>query len=251
MAPQAGYDFMIQGMCGIMDLTGDPAGEPQKVGVAWIDIFTGLYGVIGILSALRERDQSGLGQQVDLALLDSGVAVLANQAMNYLASGTAPRRLGNAHPNIVPYQVFPAADGHLIIACGNDRQFASLCTVLGLGPLGADPAFATNSVRVANREDLCARIAGATARFARQDLIDRLAAAGVPAGPINNVAEALNEPQIEARGLRIAPEGIPGLRTPILFSRSPLELDRASPALGSGAGEFSERGGGATPSTSG
>ena len=125
-AAQLGYDFLIQGMSGIMNLTGDPAGEPQKVGVAWIDVFTGLYGVIGVLAALAERERSGLGQHVDLSLFDTGVAVLANQAMNYLVGGKVPRRLGNAHPNIVPYQVFPASDGHVIVACGNDRQFAAL-----------------------------------------------------------------------------------------------------------------------------
>lgn len=150
-ATQPGYDFLVQGMSGIMDLTGEPGGEPQKVGVAWIDIFTGLYGVIGIQAALAERERSGKGQHVDLSLLDVGVAVLANQAMNYLIGGTVPQRLGNAHPNIVPYQVFPASDGHLIIACGNDRQFAALCQALDLGDLAADPAFATNAARVGNR----------------------------------------------------------------------------------------------------
>ena len=234
LAARPGYDFLIQGMCGIMDLTGDPEGEPQKVGVAWIDVFTGLYGVIGIQAALAERVRSGRGQHVDLALLDCGVAVLANQAMNYLASGTAPRRMGNAHPNIVPYQVFPAADGHLIITCGNDRQFAALCRVLGLEALSVDPAYAANPARVSNRSALCGIIAQATAARPKGVLIAALERAGVPAGPINTVAEALEEPQVKARGLRIAPEGIPGLRTPIGFSRSPLALDAASPVLGSG-----------------
>lgn len=230
-ATQPGYDFLIQGMCGIMDLTGEPDGEPQKVGVAWIDIFTGLYGVIGIQAALAERERSGRGQQVDLSLLDVGVAVLANQAMNHLIGGTVPRRLGNAHPNIVPYQVFPASDGHLIIACGNDRQFAGLCRALALGPLDGDPAYATNPARVENREALCALIAGATSARTRAEAIAALESAGVPAGPINSVADALAEPQVIARGLRIAPEGIPGLRTPIRFSRSELVLDRAAPML--------------------
>ena len=155
-AGQAGYDFLIQGMSGIMDLTGDPEGEPQKVGVAWIDIFTGLYGVIGVQAALAERLKSGKGQHVDLALFDVGVAVLANQATNFLASGVPPHRLGNAHPNIVPYQVFPAADGHVVIACGNDRQFRALCAALGLQTLAADPRAATNPARVANRVEICA-----------------------------------------------------------------------------------------------
>jgi len=230
-AGQPGYDFLIQGMCGIMDLTGEPDGEPQKVGVAWIDIFTGLYGVIGIQAALAERERSGKGQRVDLSLLDTGVAVLANQAMNQMIGGATPRRLGNAHPNIVPYQLFPAADGHVIIACGNDRQFAGLCRALGLEGLADDPAYSTNPARVANRERLCPMIAEATARLPRAAIIAAMEAAGVPAGPINSVADALAEPQIEARGLKIAPEGIPGLRTPITFSRSELVLDRAAPML--------------------
>lgn len=237
-AAQPGYDFLIQGMCGIMDLTGDPQGEPQKVGVAWIDIFTGLYGVIAVQAALAERARSGRGQHVDLSLLDSGVAVLANQATNFLLGGVEPRRLGNAHPNIVPYQVFPAADGHLIIACGNDRQFASLCRVLGLEDLATDPDFATNPARVAHREELTALLSDVTTTRLRADLIAALEDAGVPGGPINSVSEALAEPQLVARGLQIAPEGIPGLRTPIQFSRSGLETDRAAPALGSGSWSF-------------
>lgn len=231
-AGQPGYDFMIQGMCGIMDLTGEPEGEPQKVGVAWIDIFTGLYGVIGIQAALAERERSGLGQQVDLSLLDAGVAVLANQAANHLLGGLVPRRLGNAHPNIVPYQVFPASDGHLIIACGNDRQFRALCGVLGLGALADDPAFATNPARVVHRDDLCARIAARTEGCTKAALIGDLGAAGVPCGPINTVPEALADPQIAARALVIRPEGIAGLRSPLRFSRSPLVTDRAAPRLG-------------------
>ena len=230
-ASQPGYDFLIQGMCGIMDLTGEPDGEPQKVGVAWIDIFTGLYGVIGIQAALAERERSGRGQRVDLSLLDTGVAVLANQAMNQMIGGVTPRRLGNAHPNIVPYQVFPAADGHVIIACGNDRQFRGLCRALGLEGLADDLDYATNPARVANRAALCPLIAEATARLPRAGIIAALEQAGVPAGPINSVADALAEPQIEARGLKIAPEGIPGLRTPIAFSRSELVLDKAAPML--------------------
>lgn len=236
-ATQPGYDFLIQGMCGIMDLTGEPGAEPQKVGVAWIDIFTGLYGVIGIQAALAERERSGLGQRVDLSLLDVGVAVLANQAMNYLVGGTVPSRLGNAHPNIVPYQVFPAADGHVIVACGNDRQFAGLCRALALGPLATDTAYATNPARVTNRAVLCPLIAAATSARSRADIIAALEREGVPVGPINSVADALAEPQVIARGLRIAPEGIPGLRTPIAFSRSALVLDRAAPMLGQGLSE--------------
>ncbi|MGR6467603.1 CaiB/BaiF CoA transferase family protein [Rhizobium sp. PAMB 3182] len=237
-AATAGYDFLIQGMCGIMDLTGEPQGEPQKVGVAWIDIFTGLYGVIGIQAALAERERSGLGQHVDLSLLDVGVAVLANQAMNFLAGGKVPHRMGNAHPNIVPYQVFPAADGHLIIACGNDRQFAALCRMLGLDGLAADPAYATNPARVENRVALAAMISEKTLARTKDELIAALEAAGVPGGPINTVAEAIGDKQIAARGLKIEPEGLPGLRTPIQLSRSPMALDKAAPALGAGEWGF-------------
>ncbi len=238
-AAQPGYDFLVQGMCGIMDLTGPADGEPQKIGVAWIDILTGLYGVIGVQAALAERARSGRGQQVDMSLLDCGVGVLANQAMNCLLGGTVPHRLGNAHPNIVPYQVFPASDGHFIIACGNDRQFVALCALLGLPEVAADPDYATNAGRVAHREALCARISGATACRPKAEIIAAMEAAGVPGGPINDVAEALAEPQVQARGMAIAPEGIAGLRTPIHFSRSGLALDRASPALGDGEWRFS------------
>jgi len=237
-AKQPGYDALIQGMCGIMDLTGDPEGEPQKVGVAWVDIFTGLYGVIGIQAALAERARSGRGQHVDLSLLDCGVAVLANQAANFLLGGTVPRRLGNAHPNIAPYQVFAAADGHVIIACGNDRQFRALCGALDLQALAGDPAFATNPDRVANRNALCQRITEATMQRGKAAVIAALEAAGVPCGPINTVAEALADPQVIARDMVIAPEGIAGLRTPIRFSRSPLITERASPCLGQGDWQF-------------
>lgn len=233
-AAQAGYDFLIQGMSGIMDLTGSPEGVPQKVGVAWIDIFTGLYGTIGVQAALAERERSGRGQQIDVSLLDVGVAVLANQAMNYLVSGVSPTRLGNAHPNIVPYQVFGVADGHVIVACGNDRQFAALCGALGLDDLAGDPRAATNPDRVDSREWVCSRLAEAMAGWTKMGLIGALEAAGVPCGPINTVAEALAEPQIAHRGMRIAPEGVPGLRTPLGFSRSGLALEKAAPVLGSG-----------------
>ncbi|AEQ50402.1 CaiB/BaiF CoA transferase family protein [Pelagibacterium halotolerans] len=234
-ASQPGYDFLIQGMSGIMDLTGDPEGEPQKVGVAWIDVFTGLYGVIGVQAALAERQRSGSGQHIDLSLLDVGVAVLANQAMNYLVSGKSPSRMGNAHPNIVPYQVFPVVDGHVIIACGNDRQFQSLCSVLKLVTLATDPRAMTNSDRVTNRSMVADLLAEAIRPWRKADLIEALEIVGVPCGPINTVAEALAEPQVTARGLKITPEDIPGLRTPLSFSRSPLSLERAAPALGGGA----------------
>lgn len=231
-AKQPGYDFLIQGMCGIMDLTGDPEGEPQKVGVAWIDVFTGLYGVIGIQAALAERSRSGLGQHVDLSLLDCGVGVLANQATNFLLGGETPTRLGNAHPNIVPYQVFPAQDGHLIIACGNDRQFVALCKSLGLADLAIDARFSTNPDRVANRSALIEILTEKTSALPKSELIATLETSGVPVGPINSVREALEEPQVMSRKMQIAPEGIAGLRTPIVFSRSKLQLDHAAPTLG-------------------
>ena len=239
-AKQPGYDFLIQGMCGIMDLTGDPAGEPQKIGVAWIDIFTGLYGVIGVQAALAERERSGKGQHVDLSLLDAGVGVLANQAMNFLLGGQVPHRLGNAHPSIVPYQVFPAADGHFIVACGNDRQFRALCGILGLD-LADDPDFATNAARVGNRDRLAALISEKTGARPKAELIAAMEAGGVPGGPINTVQEALADPQIVARGMQIAPEGLAGLRSPVRFSRSDLAVDKAAPALGDGAWRFSDR----------
>ncbi|SFC23830.1 CaiB/BaiF CoA transferase family protein [Tropicimonas isoalkanivorans] len=243
-AMQPGYDFLIQGMCGIMDLTGEPDGAPQKVGVAWIDVFTGLYGVIAVQAALAERDRSGRGQHVDLSLLDCGVGVLANQATNFMLGNFVPTRLGNAHPNIVPYQVFEASDGHLIIACGNDRQFRALCGVLGLDTLADTPAYASNPARVENRAALVAMISERTRARPRSDLIAACDRSGVPAGPINSVAEALTEPQVAARGLQIAPEGIAGLRTPIRFSRSALSLTRAAPSLGTGSWSFSTTDGG-------
>jgi len=228
-ASRPGYDFMIQGMSGIMSLTGEPDGQPQKIGVAFADIFSGLYGVIGIQAALADRAVTGLGQQVDISLLDSMTAVLANQAMNYLASGNSPSRLGNAHPNIVPYQVFAVADGHIIIACGNDRQFQSLCKVLGLSDIASDPANASNAGRVANRDALTKALQEALATWTKADCLSTMEQAVVPAGPIHTVEEALTDPQILARNLQIVPEGIPGLRTPLKFSRSELVLDKAAP----------------------
>ncbi|PLX39098.1 MAG: CoA transferase [Hyphomicrobiales bacterium] len=237
-AQRAGYDFMIQGMGGIMDLTGAPDGEPMKVGVAFADIFTGLYGVIGVLAALRHRDATGEGQHVDMSLLDAQVGVLANQALNYLASGKAPTRMGNSHPNIVPYQVFPASDGHLIIAVGSDAQFVKLCAILGTDPLATDPAFATNAARVKNRDALVEQLAEKTATFTRDDLLAKLAAAHVPAGPINSVSDVFDDPQVIHRGMRVdlpAADGsstVPGVRTPITLSETPLSYRHAAPTLG-------------------
>jgi crotonobetainyl-CoA:carnitine CoA-transferase CaiB-like acyl-CoA transferase len=235
-AHRAGYDFIVQGMSGIMDLTGDPAGEPQKIGVAFADIFTGLYAVIAIQAALAMRERTGRGQHIDMALMDVMTGVLANQAMNYLVSGVAPTRLGNAHPNIAPYAAYPTADGWLILAVGNDGQFRRFCAIAGLDDMADDPRFATNPARVANRDALTARITEATRRFSRDTLLARLEAEGVPAGPINTVAQAFADPQIVHRGmaLSIPREGgtaVPGVRTPIRFSDADLALDKAAPPL--------------------
>ncbi len=237
-AHQPGYDFMVQGMCGLMNITGDPAHEPQKIGVALVDIVTGLYGVIGVQAALAARERSGKGQHVDLSLLDCGAGVLANQAMNWLLGDIVPQRMGNAHPNIAPYQVFAARDGHLILACGNDRQFQGVCRVLGLDDLADNPDFATNPARVANRALLTQYLSSPMLARDRDEVLAAFEAAGVPAGPINDVSEALADSQIRHRGLQIAPEGVPGLKTPIAFSESELALTRSAPLLGAGKWAF-------------
>jgi crotonobetainyl-CoA:carnitine CoA-transferase CaiB-like acyl-CoA transferase len=224
-------------MGGIMDLTGDPSGEPQKTGVAFADLFTGLYAVIAIQAALRHRDTAGAGQWIDMALLDAQVSVLANQALNYLASGQTPRRLGNAHPNIVPYQLFPVADGSVSIGAGNDRQFRACVGVLGLPHLADDPRYATNEARVKNRASLASVMSTATATFTRDALLAELESAGVPAGPINSVADVFADPQVVHRQLRLdlprAGGGtVPTVRTPIVMSETPLAYERPSPRLG-------------------
>lgn len=236
-AGRPGYDFVIQGMGGIMDLTGAPDGEPMKSGVAFADIFAGLYAVIGIQAALAYRDRTGKGQQIDMALLDCQVGVLANQAMNYLVTGVSPHRLGNAHPNIVPYQSFAVSDGYVIVAVGNDSQFRNLVAVLGAGDLADDPDYATNQARVAHRETLVPILAALAARFTAADLIDRLEAAGVPVGPINSLEQVFADPQVVHRGMRLdLPRGdgstVPSVRSPIRMSESPLAYERASPLLG-------------------
>lgn len=236
-AERAGYDFMIQGMGGIMDLTGEPDRESQKIGVAFADIFTGLYSVIGIQSALIMRERTGKGQHIDMSLFDCMSAVLANQAMNYLASGISPKRMGNAHPNIAPYQTLPVSDGYFIIACGNDGQFAKLTALLGIGELASDSRFLSNSSRVANRDMLTALLEERTKQWLRDDLLAALAKAGVPAGPINTVADVFADPQFIARNMKIDPDGVPGLRTPIRFSDAELKLDKRSPNLGEHSSE--------------
>lgn len=229
---RAGYDFMIQGMSGIMDLTGETDGQPQKVGVAFADIFSGLYSVIAIQSALHMRQRTGLGQHIDMALFDCMTGVLANQAMNYLASGISPTRMGNKHPNIAPYQTFATSDGHLIVAVGNDSQFARLCKLLSLETLSDDERFNSNQHRIRHRDELDVLLSAKILTWKRDDLLAALEEAVVPAGPINSVADTFADPQFVARGMQIKPEGVPGMRTPIKFSDATLATDRRSPKLG-------------------
>ena len=238
-APRAGYDLMAQGIGGFMALTGTADGEPTRAGVPVSDIFTGVYSVIGILAALQRRERTGKGGYVDTALVDSTVGVLANQAMNYLASGVAPKRIGNAHPNIVPYQVFPVSDGHAIIACGNDSQFARLIALLGAPEMAQDERYRTNAGRVVNRGTLIPHMFEMTAKISRADLLAKLEAAGVPGGPINTLEDVFADPQVLARKMRIdlpskfAKGGaIPGVRSPITINGVRMAADRAPPVLG-------------------
>jgi crotonobetainyl-CoA:carnitine CoA-transferase CaiB-like acyl-CoA transferase len=244
-AARAGYDLMAQGIGGFMDLTGTPDGEPTRAGVPVSDIFTGVYSVVGILAALARREKTGKGGYVDTALVDSTVGVLANQAMNYLASGVAPKRIGNAHPNIVPYQVFPVADGHIIIATGNDSQYGKLVTVLGEPELASNPAYLVNKDRLKNRTALIAHLMTLTAKFKRDDLLAKLEAVGVPAGPINALDQVFEDPQVKHRGMKIAPKtayakggAIPGVRTPIVLDGAPMAAERPAPRLGEHTAEI-------------
>jgi crotonobetainyl-CoA:carnitine CoA-transferase CaiB-like acyl-CoA transferase len=237
-AKRAGYDFLIQGMSGVMDITGEPDGPPQKAGIAISDLFTGLYGVIAIEAALIVRERSGRGQLLDLSLFDSMSTMLANQAMNYLASGQSPKRMGNAHINLAPYQTLPVADGWLIVAVGNDGQFARLCGVLGLETVAVDPRFSTNPGRVTNRVEMERRLVEKTRPWRRDDLLSALERAVVPAGPINTIGDLFDDPQFKARGMRIEPQGTPGIRSPIVMSDNPLALDRRSPRLGEHSAEI-------------
>jgi len=240
-APRAGYDFLIQGMGGLMSITGradseDGAG-PQKVGVALTDIMTGLYATIAVQAALAERERSGLGQYIDLALLDVQVACLANQASNYLAGSVVPARMGNAHPNIVPYQDFPTADGDMILAIGNDGQFARFCAIAGHAEWASDPRYATNPQRVANRATLIPLLRRATVERTTHDWIDALEAAHVPCGPINRIDEVFADPQVRSRGLRIelphATAGrVPLVANPIRMTGSPVAYRWPPPLLG-------------------
>jgi crotonobetainyl-CoA:carnitine CoA-transferase CaiB-like acyl-CoA transferase len=240
-AQRAGYDFMIQGLGGLMSLTGRGEGEegagPVKVGVALTDILTGLYASTAVLGALAHREQSGIGQHIDMALLDVQVACLANQAMNYLTTGVAPRRLGNAHPNIVPYQDFPTADGDFILTVGNDGQFRKFCEVAGHAEWAADPRFASNSARVAHRDVLIPLIRQATVFRSTAEWIAALEPAGVPCGPINDLAQVFADPQVIARGLKVElphplAGTVPGVASPLRLSATPVEYRNAPPLLG-------------------
>ncbi|WP_299937309.1 CaiB/BaiF CoA-transferase family protein [uncultured Pelagimonas sp.] len=231
-AHRAGYDYIIQGMSGFMSITGDPDGQPQRAGVAITDLFTGLYSVSGILSALYQRERTGKGQHIDMALLDCAVSAMANQSLNYLSTGTPPGRTGNYHPNLTPYQVFDCADGHIIIATGNDGQYQRLCGLLGLDDMATDPDYLKNADRVANRDAMIARLSAATATMTKADLLSACEAQGVPAGPINDMADVFDDPQVQARGMQITPDGIAGVRSPFKFSDAELVLDRSAPKLG-------------------
>lgn len=238
-APRAGYDFLIQGMGGAMSITGDADGQPTKTGFAIADIFTGLYATIAVLAALNRRRETGTGGVVDCALLDTQVAVNANQALNYLVSGKVPGRMGNAHPNLVPYEVFPVADGHIIIATGNDGQYRKLCAVLGRPDLSTHPDYIDNKGRVTNRAVLIPLIGSLTITFTKADLIAKLEAESVPAGPINRMDDVFADPQVIFRGMRLdlaapaaAAGSIPTVRSPILLDGVAQVSTRPSPACG-------------------
>jgi crotonobetainyl-CoA:carnitine CoA-transferase CaiB-like acyl-CoA transferase len=244
-AKRAGYDLMAQGMGGMMDLTGMADGPPTRVGVAISDVFTGCYSVIGILAALAEREKTGKGCYVDCALVDSTVGVLANQALNYLVSGDVPKRIGNSHPNIVPYQEFPVADGHVIVATGNDNQYVKFCNVLGTLELAQNPAYKDNVGRLSHRNELVEKLSALTKKMKRDDLLAKLEAQGVPAGPINNLEQVFNDPQVVYRGMKLnlpsaaAKSGtIPGVRTPIVMDGWKAASERPSPRLGEHTAEI-------------
>ncbi len=249
-AKRAGYDFMIQGLGGLMSLTGRPEGDegagPVKVGVALTDILTGLYSTVAILAALAHRQEGGAGQHIDMALLDVQVACLANQAMNYLTTGVSPQRLGNAHPNIVPYQDFPTADGDFILTVGNDNQFRKFAEVAGRPEWGDDPRFVSNKQRVANRAVLVPLIKQATVFKTTAEWVSQLEAVGVPCGPINDLAQVFADPQVQARGLAMQlPHALAGLvpqvASPIRLSGTPVEYRNAPPLLGEHTQEILER----------
>ncbi|WP_375687782.1 CaiB/BaiF CoA transferase family protein [Pseudooceanicola sp. LIPI14-2-Ac024] len=231
-AHRPGYDYIIQGMSGFMSITGEPDGQPLRAGVAITDLFTGVYSATAILAALQQRNVTGKGQHIDMALLDCAVSVMANQAMNYFASGTPPVRTGNTHPNVVPYQVFATADGHMIIATGNDGQYQRLCDILGLSGLKDDPRFLRNGDRIANRDALIPLLAEACKGFAKADLLAACEANNVPAGPINDMGEVFADPHVVARGMKVELDGVPSVRSPFQFSGAEQKLVTPSPTLG-------------------
>ncbi len=231
-AHRAGYDYIIQGMSGLMSITGEVDRQPLKVGVAITDIFSGVYATTAILAAVHQRNATGKGQHIDMALLDVAVSVTANQAMNYLSTGTAPGRLGNFHPNLSPYQVFDCSDGFLIIAVGNDGQYQRFCTLLGCPELGTDERYATNADRVLRQQELSDTLHRYTREFTKDALLSACEAQGVPAGPINDMAEVFDDPQVKAREMQVTLDGVPGVRAPFKFSDAELALDRPSPKLG-------------------
>lgn len=236
-----GYDFMIQGMGGMMSVTGEPDGSPgggpQRAGVPVADIITGMYASIAICAALAHRAESGLGQHLDLALLDSQIALLAYQNTNYFATGTPPKRIGNQHPNIVPYQTFRTRDGEVILACGNDNLYRKFCEAAGCAALGADARFATNGKRVENRAELTRLLQAVFDQRSTREWVGLLEAAGVPSGPINNIAQVFEEPQVKARGIRVELDHpvagkLATVASPMRFSGTPLEHRAAPPLLG-------------------
>lgn len=236
-----GYDFMIQGMGGLMSITGErddlPGGGPQRVGVPIVDIMTGMYASIAVCAAIAHRAESGVGQHLDLALLDTQAAFLANQAMNYLATGEAPGRLGNAHPNIVPYQTFRTSDGDIILACGNDNLFNKFCEIAGCPALAKDPRFSTNAKRVENRVEITAQLNAIFKLRTTRAWVDALEAAGVPNGPINNIAQMFAEPQVVARSVKIDMDHptagkVSLVANPMRFSETPVEYKLPPPTLG-------------------
>ncbi len=236
-AREPGYDLMIQGLGGLMSVTGEADGGPQKVGVAVADLMTGMYATVAILAALNHRQRTGEGQHIDLALLDSQVAMLASQNMNFLISGVAPGRMGNAHPNVTPYQVFATGDGHIIVAVGNDAQFARLAAALGQPGLASDQRFASNPARLKNRDELEEIMTTALAGKTSAQWLAALAEAGVPCGPINDLAQVFADPQVRHRGLRLdLPHGlagtVPSVAGPIRYSATPLEYQSGPPVLG-------------------
>ncbi len=236
-AHQPGYDLMVQGMSGLMSVTGDPAGEPQKVGVALVDVMTGLHACIAVLAALNQRHETGRGQLIDMALLDVAVSTLANIGLNQRVTGEAPRRMGNAHPSVVPYQVFETADGHMIVAVGNDSQFAHFTKALGLSDLATDPRFATNSGRVENRGDLIPQLAQAMRGKTTGQWAEVLEAVNVPAGPINDIGQALADPQAVSRGLATMAGNRPAIASPLRLSDSLPDTGSEPPLLGQNTDE--------------